>query len=66
MLLIIRKLNECVVSSDSTFLHNITIVRVEPGSCLPGAPTDPDERISRIRFLKSRFRCVNRYVLLFR
>jgi hypothetical protein len=31
--------------------------RVAPGRCLPGAPTDPDVRISRIRFVKSRFRC---------
>ncbi len=26
-------------------------VRVEPGSCLPSAPTDPGEQISRTRFL---------------
>ena len=27
--------------------------RVAPGGCPPGAPTDPDVQISRIRFLKS-------------
>jgi len=27
--------------------------RVAPGDCSPGAPTDPDVQISRIRFLKS-------------
>ena len=26
---------------------------VAPGDCSPGAPTDPDVQISRIRFLKS-------------
>ena len=34
--------------------------RVAPGDCSPGAPTDPDVRISRIRLLETRFR----YVLL--
>jgi hypothetical protein len=26
--------------------------RVAPGGCPPGAPTDPDVQVSRIRFLK--------------
>ena len=26
--------------------------RVAPGDCSPGAPTDPDVQISRIRFLR--------------
>jgi hypothetical protein len=36
----------------SIFSGLCRLLRVEPGSCLPGAPTDPDERISRIRFLE--------------
>ena len=32
--------------------------RVEPGSYLPGPPTDPCEQDSRTRFLKSQVRCV--------
>ena len=31
--------------------------RVAPGSCLPGAPTDPDVRHSRIRLVWSGIRC---------
>ncbi len=31
--------------------------RVAPGSCPPGAPTDPDVRNSRIRLLGSARRC---------
>jgi len=31
--------------------------RVAPGSYPPGAPTDPDVRNSRIRLLRSAFRC---------
>jgi hypothetical protein len=29
---------------------------VAPGDCSPRAPTDPDVRISRIRFVRSRVR----------
>jgi len=36
--------------------ENVYICRVAPRDCSPGAPTDPDVRISRIRFLKPRFR----------
>ena len=34
------------------------ILRVAPGRCRPGAPADPDVRISRIRFLGSWIRYV--------
>jgi len=35
----------------------IRAARVAPGSCLPGAPTDPDVRNYRIRLFESRVRC---------
>ena len=28
-----------------------------PEDCSPGAPTDPDLRVSRIRLVRERFRC---------
>jgi len=41
--------------------------RVAPGCCQPGAPTDPDVRVSRIRLLGSASRCltVNAVVSVF-
>ena len=35
--------------------------RVAPGDCSPGAPTDPDVRISRIRLVESRVRCAGTF-----
>jgi hypothetical protein len=34
--------------------------RVAPGRCLPGAPTDPDVQISRIRLFETRLRYATR------
>jgi hypothetical protein len=53
-----RFLAKAAGGGNSTRNHGLEIHRVAPGRCLPGAPTDPDVRISRIRFVKSRFRCV--------
>ena len=40
--------------------------RVAPGDCSPGAPTDPDVQISRIRLFETRLRYAKRTAVGFR